>query len=563
MAKNYSRKSGLATRNVLVPQTTKAHPDQVLNNAGGYVFQVDPFEQLKRWLILGSTGGSYYVSEKKLTKDNAQNILDLFKNTETGKKAVDVIVSVSEDGRASKNDPALFALALASSCENEAVRTYALTQVPRVARIGTYLFSYVTFCDTLRGWGRGLRNAIADWYIEKDAQKLAVQVCKYASRRVEGELPWTHRDLLRKIHLKAWNPEINTIFRYVVKGKEGFSANEFDALRYNEDLKYIWAHETSKASTDESEIVNLIKDYGLFRESIPTNMFTAKVWRALLDGMPMTAMIRNIRNMTKAGVLAPLTTETKYVCETLRNEEKLHKARIHPLNVLGALVAYDPSYGSSYGRFSYGYDGVAKDYTPVPAIMSALEDAFYLSFKNVEPTNKNILLAVDVSGSMTSPMSAGIPGMSCNMGAAAMAMVFARTEPNYHIMGFSHQLVDLGITAKDDLKTAMSKSQRDFGGTDCTLPVRWAIEHNADISAFLTFSDMETYFDSGDQTGHTFQLVNQYRNKMNKPDAKFISVGMVSNSSTLMPKGDRGSLNVSGFDASVPQIVGDFIRGNI
>jgi 60 kDa SS-A/Ro ribonucleoprotein len=555
MAKNYSVKSGMATRNVSTPQMVQARSDQVQNAAGGYVFPVSSLEQLRRWCILGSTGGTYYISEKKLTKDNAQNILDLFKHTESGKAAVDEIVKISDEGRAPKNDPALFAMALASSCENEHVRSYALSQLPKVARIGTFLFTYITYVDQLRGWGRGLRSAITAWYNEKDAKQLAFQVCKYPQRRVENELPWSHRDLLRKIHLTPKSEEVNTILRYVVKGREGFTATQFDKLAKSDELKYIWAHETAKASKDEDEIVSLIKGHGLVRESIPNTMFTKKVWKALLDGMPMTAMIRNIRNMTKAEVLAPLSTETKYVCETLRDEEKLHKARIHPLNVLAALIAYDPTYGG------YGYYGSnpSASYSPILAIVSALEDAFYKSFKNVEPTNQNLLLAVDVSGSMTSPMPSGIPGMSCNMGAAAMAMVIARTEPNHHIVGFSHEIVDLGITSKDSLKDAMIKSQMDFGATDCALAAQYATEKRLDVDAFIVFSDMETFF--GNE--HPYQSLKKYRSVMNKPNAKGVAVGMVSTNSTISDSKDKNSLSVIGFDTSCPQIISDFIRGTI
>src|SRR4051812_30364949 len=37
--------------------------DQVMNNAGGFSFQVDDWTNLDRFLILGTEGGSYYASE--------------------------------------------------------------------------------------------------------------------------------------------------------------------------------------------------------------------------------------------------------------------------------------------------------------------------------------------------------------------------------------------------------------------------------------------------------------------------------------------------------------------
>src|SRR5271166_2493597 len=81
--------------------------NQVKNNAGGFVFAVTPQEQLKRFLILGSEGNHYYVSEKKLTVDNAKNVIECIK--ENGLEVVRTIVEISDAGRAPKNDPAVFA----------------------------------------------------------------------------------------------------------------------------------------------------------------------------------------------------------------------------------------------------------------------------------------------------------------------------------------------------------------------------------------------------------------------------------------------------------------------
>ena len=48
---------------------------QVRNDNAGYVWAVDDWTRLDRFLILGSEGGSYYASERKLTRDNAEAVL--------------------------------------------------------------------------------------------------------------------------------------------------------------------------------------------------------------------------------------------------------------------------------------------------------------------------------------------------------------------------------------------------------------------------------------------------------------------------------------------------------
>ncbi len=52
----------------------------------------------------------------------------------------------------------------------------ALQNLAKVCRIGTHLFHFAEYVNALRGWDRGLRNAVGRWYLEQKADKLAYQV---------------------------------------------------------------------------------------------------------------------------------------------------------------------------------------------------------------------------------------------------------------------------------------------------------------------------------------------------------------------------------------------------
>ena len=102
--------------NVIDPSTTpqtEALPNknQVKNSAGGFVFAVTPWTRLERFLVLGTEGGSYYASERDLTKTNIDGLKSAL--AEDGIRFVNTVAQISHAGRAPKNDPALFALALA------------------------------------------------------------------------------------------------------------------------------------------------------------------------------------------------------------------------------------------------------------------------------------------------------------------------------------------------------------------------------------------------------------------------------------------------------------------
>src|ERR1044072_9688774 len=82
--------------------------EQVQNRAGGYVFPVDKWTQLQRFLILGTEGGTYYASQREMTTENTSNLLACI--AEDGLRVVRVVSEISNDDRATKKHPAIFPL---------------------------------------------------------------------------------------------------------------------------------------------------------------------------------------------------------------------------------------------------------------------------------------------------------------------------------------------------------------------------------------------------------------------------------------------------------------------
>ena len=114
-------------------------PEMIQNDAGGYVFAIDDEERLMRFLILGSDSNTYYSTAKKLTLESAEAIKNMI--IADCKKCVDIIVNISDSGRAPKNDPAIFALAMCASFGKTAdERNYALAALNKVCRTATHLF---------------------------------------------------------------------------------------------------------------------------------------------------------------------------------------------------------------------------------------------------------------------------------------------------------------------------------------------------------------------------------------------------------------------------------------
>jgi 60 kDa SS-A/Ro ribonucleoprotein len=506
--------------------------NQIENNAGGYTWAVDDWTRLDRFLLLGSEGGTYYVNEHRLTVRNAGAVLRCIQAD--GLRTVARIVEISEAGRAPKNDPALYALAMAAGEGNTETRKAALAALPRVARIGTHNFHFLEYSKGFRGWGRAMREAEASWYNDKDPDDLAYQVVKYRQR--DG---WTHRDVLRLAHPVPASDKHNAIYEWVTKGS--MYAGGVGNLQ-----PLIYGYVTAQRAQNKATVIDLIQKHGLTREMIPTQFLgDPDVWAALLEHMPLTAMLRNLGNMSKVGLLTAGNWDAiNAVTGALSDEARLRKARIHPLSVLAALNTY------SAGKGFRGHG----EWDPVPQVVDALDAAFYATFRNVEPTGKTWLLALDVSGSMTWGNIAGVGGITPRVGSAAMALVTANVEPKHIFVGFSADLVPLKISPRQRLDNVCTYLNGiPMGGTDCALPMVWALKNKVYVDTFCVYTDNETWAGSV----HPSQALQEYRRQIN-PAAKLVVIGMVSNGFSIADPDDAGMLDVVGFDTATPNVIADF-----
>ncbi|MGI8587489.1 MAG: TROVE domain-containing protein [Chloroflexia bacterium] len=525
---------------------------QVPNSAGGYAWPVDDWTRLDRFLVLGAEGGTFYIGERTLTRENAAAVIRCI--AADGERAVARIVEISEAGRAPKNDPAIFALALAATDGNEATKRAAFAALSSVCRTGTHLFHFTAFVDGMRGWGRGLRQAVAAWY-SMPAGKLAYQAVKYQQR--DG---WGHRDLLRLAHPKPEDEQHAALYYWMVKGWPGVG----DQPHPDEALRLVWAFERAKRAESAAEIIGLIRDHRLPREAIPTEWLkNAEVWEALLAEMPLEAMVRNLGTLTRLGVVAPMSEGSGRVVSRLSDVERLRASRMHPIKLLGALKTYESGQGvRGSGRWE-----------PVSQVVDALNDAFYAAFENVVPTGARWVLALDVSGSMAGNMLAGMPGLDARVGSAAMCLVTAATEPQHAIVAFSAAqggyggrfgggepgLTPVEISPRQRLDDVVKiTSAIPMGGTDCALPMVWASRKKVEADVFVVYTDSETW--AG--TPHPAQALREYREATGIP-AKLIVVGMTSNGFSIADPDDGGMLDVVGFDPAVPGVMADFVAGRV
>ena len=515
-----------------VPQTEPLDDRMVPNNAGGYSYPVTDEVRMHRFLIMGSEDGSYYQKERELTLDNIAATKRHI--AAAGPEAVRHIVDVAQARRAPRVSPTLFCLAAAASADAVETRQAAREALPQVAATASHLEEFTSYVDSMRRWGRSLRNAVSNWYTSRDAAAVAFQAVKYRTRN-----NWSHRDLLCKAHPSAEkDSDLWHVFEWIVNGT---TPPDREALRI------IHTFLRAQNETDPAAIADLIRHENLPREAVPLTMLqNDEVWAALGHEMPPLAFVRNLPALTAHNAIRPM--EAAWAVERInrmRSGENGRPAPVHPMNLLIAMMVY---------RMGKSIDGKSR-WTPVPQVSAALDDAFERSFSAAPQTGKRVYLAVDVSGSMDNNTLGKISGLKARMAAAAVTMAVARREPNHFIAAFSSSMEEFHVTAQDSLRDVMTRTAAiPMGGTDMALPMLHAMEENIPVDCFVIATDGETW--AGQM--HPAEALRRYREKTGIA-AKAVQLAFVANDHSIMDPEDAGTLDIPGFDAAIPAILHDFM----
>ena len=618
-----SKRSAIPTSSAVatIPQSCKMDWSQVLNHAGGYVWNITLEEHVMRYLIMGSKDmGNFYQTSAEVSLECSLAVLKMVADTTKFKTLCDMLKSVSLAGRAAKQEPTLLSIAAAivfAPTHVEKKMAYDLiTTIPKsekqcCIRTPTHVFMLLGYVNSLsklktkgkgKGWGHGLKTAICSYYYNREGRDLAFSIMKYQNR--EG---WTHADVIRMIHLdpsKLKDDGARLIIEYVmskhkrrendhsVKGKKNIllpnphralSQQEFSAKLDSIHLSPTTTEWTSlekvahllksclklQNEKNPAQAVKIIEGASLVRENIPTTFMNSfNVWESMLPNMQPEALMRNLGKLT---TFKEFEKHVSSVVQTLTNADKIRKSMVHPFKILVA----SKTYGNGKG------DKGTLTWIPNTSIKSALSTMFEKSFGNLEPTGKKYMVAMDISGSMMSQCM-GCQTITCREASAALAFILYKIEPRVllraftaapgssSIYGSSHLNMNLPNTGFYNLDSNVHKQmdleqftretgKYPFGSTDCSLPMVQALSNKEDVDVFIITTDNETYAGKI----HPQEALKQYREQMNKPNAKLIVIGMTANSLTIADPNDKNTLNLCGFDTSSFDIISMFVRGEI
>ncbi len=575
------------------------------NVNASFVYKLALKEYIMRILILGSRSNKYDQRTKKLAAEDIAYVESQIK-AGCGEKILEIIQDVYENSRAPKFDNTFFLLAMLCRAESAVIKRLSL-QVLEKFRTISHLYAWKNFHADIpnaisgeksKGFGRAVKRQLKEWILayRDKPMDLAYQITKYQTR--EG---WSFKNILQCTHVSTKTgddrifsskidkfvkrkvpnqnnvppTEIDLVLRYAVNGFDEMDtlAKKWGLHQVAPVYAYLNAVNIAKRclsnEASKTELIELVYQHKLTREQVPTwALVDTEVLTALLINkkktrvtMPLTALLRNLGNMTTHSVYLDAGV-VELVYKHLLDPLTIHYSHIHPVTVLMTWFTYKKGAGEK-GNHAW---------RPHPKIIKALEEMFYLSFKNVEPTGKRICFLIDASGSMNSESLC--KGVTNAEAAALLAMIFARSEteakdtPTHSFYLFTSKTNDVyksntGLTDVSDvidanapLNTVLNAVQRsDWGNTDISMGILEALKYKRKYDAFVVITDNDV--NSGIKPAKSLQ---QYRSELKMPNTKLVVVATQGTDYTIADPNDPLMLDMCGFDSHGPKILQDFIR---
>lgn len=512
-----------------------------VNEAGGSAYALAPRHALAQLAATGCFNGTYYAAAdqqlatlKNLIDQVADNMflakLAVYSRQRAMMKDMPVALLVA----LSKRDPALFRQVFDRIVDNgRTLRT--LVQFVRSGQFGRKSLSYA------------LQRAVQRWLNSASVEKLLS-----ASIGNDPSL----RDVLRLARPTPKDNARRAFFGWLTdKPVEKWAPAVADDLP--EEVMALAAFR--KSATAEAQILilgNLNARWDLLAD-------TAKgpaVWTAIARKMGPQALRMNLNTLARHGVIGPAANGsqemTDYVAARLADPDEIRRSRQFPYQFLAAYMN-------------------ASDEVP-QKIKAALHEAAEIACGNVPELPGPVVIGLDVSGSMGSPVTGNrgrgaTSKMRCVDVAALFAAAILRRNPDSIVIPFDTAAYEANVDPGD---TVLSLAQRlatyGGGGTNCSLPLAAANSRYADrkFAGCVLVSDQESWVGTG-RNGST-AVVTEWqtfvRNQVRLHGGgfagpKLVCIDLQPYTTTQAPE-RSDILNVGGFSDAVFSVVASFLAGD-
>jgi 60 kDa SS-A/Ro ribonucleoprotein len=527
----------VANRNLFGSLQSLLRRADARNEAGGRAYQLSPKHALAQLAATGCFNGVYYAQ----AEDQLATLLALTAQVEDNLYLAKLAV-YSRERAYMKDMPAALLLVLAT--RDPVLFRRAFDRVVDNGRLLRTLFQMIRSGQFGRkSLSYALQRAFQRWLNGASvAQLLAASIGKDPSLR----------DVLRLARPTPVDNTRRALFGWLTdRPVEKWAPATLSDLP--EEVGALCAFRAAPTEAEQVEILHRNR----FRWDLLADAARGPaVWRALARQMGPQALRMNLNTLLRHGVLAEAEMVDD-VAARLADPEEIRRSRQFPYQYLAAYLNAEAD---------------------VPAaVKEALGRAAEVACGNVPVLPGPVVLGVDVSGSMQSPVTGrrgrgATSRVRCVDVAALFAAAILRRNPDSVVIPFDTAAYQLPfVPGESILGLAARLALYGGGGTDCSLPLREAnrVYRSRPFAGCVLVSDTESWVGTGRQ-GSTAVLTewqefvnNQARlHGGDRAGPKLVCIDLQPYTTTQAPE-RSDILNVGGFSDAVFEVVGVFLKDQL
>lgn len=512
--KSLFNKRGVS-RNTPVPNT--------VNEAGGQAYSLSDKAALAQFAVTGCFNNTYYVN----ADDQLKQVEQLASKCDS-QFIAKLAVYARQNGKM-KDMPAYLLAVLAARQENGLLRKV----FPRVCNNSKMLFNFTQIIRSgavgRRSFGTAVKRLIQEWITSKNDKGLFLSSVGHSDPSLA--------DVIKMVHPRPVNPTQQNMFSYLL-------GREYNKSLLPEDVQVFEALKRGETNT--------VPDLP-FQVLTNCNMSEAQ-WKSVARNMPWNTLRMNLGQLNRKGIF----TDNKLVNELANKLEDPNEVRRNNVFPYQLLTTYNNT-------------------TDVPQRLSnALQAAMEVAVENVPNLPGQTMVAIDVSGSMGSPVTGSRGSVStatrCVDVAALIACALLRKNKETIVLAFdcagmgyyrrqtsTHDGIYVpNINPFDGVMTNASKlAQYGGGGTDCSLPFAWLNKQRVKVDNIILVSDNESWAGYGGRGGACAEWCKYSGSHKN---AKLVNIDIQAYATTQVPDMDSKVMNIGGFSDAVFTVLEEFFK---
>jgi 60 kDa SS-A/Ro ribonucleoprotein len=495
--------------------TVKSHGlRKTINEAGGAAFEMTAEHALCQYVVTGTFGGTFYCRDEEEQLSRLEELC--------AKVRPELLAKATVYSRkvGMKDVPAYLLVYLAANGYTNLVDKVW----PKVVHNGKMLANVIEILRSGRtgkkSLGSQLKRLVQNWFRDRDGDELYMASTGLGNPSLA--------DIVRLAHVSPDDNQKKNLFAWLL----GYT-DKYQVRYLPPKLKAFEAFRRNLEAGVETEVPDI--DWRI----LSNLTLTESHWKQIAKNMPWNTLRMNLNNLARHGVFTDKSV-TKAVVDKLTNLELVRKHNVFPYQIMTAYQHLDDTVPES--------------------VRAALHDALDTATLNIPQLDGNTVVCVDVSGSMSCPVTGTRGSVTtktrCVDVAALIAASLLRKNTDTKVVRFDTRATELKLNTRDSVMTNAAAIRCDGGGTDCGCALTYILGKGYPIDTIIFVSDNASW------CGQAYGMASGWETiKRRNPRAKLVCIDLVPNS-TVQVADTKSVLNIGSWSDKAFEVIAAFCNGN-